>query len=83
MGLRALNERLIKLENKLPTVADHLFELWFAYGTEYLQAIRFKGDVAAEVQRMQDDLTPEEVDFVLAFSHQVMEDPEVFKRNYD
>ena len=83
MAWKDLNERLIKLENARPSLARHLFEIWFDYGGEYMKAIRFNGDVEGEIQKMRDDLTPDEVDFVLAYSHQMMEGREAFKRNCD
>ena len=72
MAWKDLNERLIKLENTRPSLVRHLFEIWFDYGGEYMKALRFKGDGEAEIQRMREDLKPEEVEFVLSYTHKLM-----------
>ena len=74
MAWKDLNERLIKLENTRPSLARHLFEIWFDYGGEYMKALRFKGDGEAEIQRMREDLKPEEVEFVLSYTHKLIEE---------
>ena len=74
MAWKDLNERLIKLENTRPSLARHLFEIWFDYGGEYMKALKVKGNGEAEIQRMREDLKPEEVEFVLSYTHKLIEE---------
>ena len=39
-----------------------------------MKALKLRGDGEAEIQRMREDLKPEEVEFVLSYTHKLIEE---------